>query len=134
MGRVASSVGNGLMESFWSTMQRELLDRRFWSTRAELGSAIFESFEAFYNPRAVTPVSDISALSSTKPFTPRRLLRHDRVTHLSGKPGHAPGHRCVFGQVVMTVVRWSRRGTWRLPSMVVRVWSKVRATAPSTVA
>ena len=51
MGRVASSVDNGLMESFWSTMQRELLDRRSWSTRAELGSAMFEWIEAFYNPR-----------------------------------------------------------------------------------
>ena len=51
MGRVASSVDNGLMESFWSTMQRELLDRRKWDTKADLGSAIFEWIEAFYNPR-----------------------------------------------------------------------------------
>ena len=51
MGRVASSVDNGLMESFWSTLQRELLDRQTWATRAELGSAIFEWIEAFYNPR-----------------------------------------------------------------------------------
>jgi putative transposase len=51
MGRVASSVDNGLMESFWSTMQRELLDRRTWTARAELGSAIFEWIETFYNPR-----------------------------------------------------------------------------------
>jgi putative transposase len=50
-GRVASSVDNGLMESFWSTMQRELLDRQTWATRADLGSAIFEWMEAFYNPR-----------------------------------------------------------------------------------
>jgi putative transposase len=51
MGRVASSVDNGLMESFWSTMQRELLDRQRWATRADLGSAIFEWIEAFSNPR-----------------------------------------------------------------------------------
>ncbi len=51
MGRVASSVDNGLMESFWSTMQHELLDRQRWATRADLGSAIFEWIEAFYNPR-----------------------------------------------------------------------------------
>lgn len=51
MGRVASSVDNGLMESFWSTMQRELLDRRDWDTPDELGSAIFEWIEGFYNPR-----------------------------------------------------------------------------------
>jgi putative transposase len=51
MGRVASSVDNGMIESFWSTLQRELLDRRSWTTKAELGSAIFEWIEAFYNPR-----------------------------------------------------------------------------------
>jgi len=50
MGRVASSVDNGLMESFWSTMQRELLDPRTWTTPAALGSAIFEWIEGFYNP------------------------------------------------------------------------------------
>jgi putative transposase len=51
MGRVASSVDNGLMESFWSSMRRELLDRQKWDTRAALRSAIFEWIEAFYNPR-----------------------------------------------------------------------------------
>jgi putative transposase len=51
MGRVASSVDNGLMESFWSTMQRELLDRQQWDATSDLGSAIFEWIEAFYNPR-----------------------------------------------------------------------------------
>ena len=49
-GRVTSSVDNTMMESFWSTMQRELLDHRRWTTKAELGSAIFEWIEAFYNP------------------------------------------------------------------------------------
>lgn len=51
MGRVASSVDNSMIESFWSTMQRELLDTRPWPTRAELASAIFEWIEAWYNPR-----------------------------------------------------------------------------------
>jgi len=51
MGRVASSVDNALIESFWSTMQRELLDRQQWGSRVELASAIFEWIEGFYNPR-----------------------------------------------------------------------------------
>jgi putative transposase len=50
MGRVASSVDNSMIESFWSSMQRELLDRRQWTTRPELASAIFEWIEGFYNP------------------------------------------------------------------------------------
>ncbi len=51
MGRVASSIDNCLMESFFSTLQRELLDTRRWDSRAELGSAIFEWIECWYNPR-----------------------------------------------------------------------------------
>jgi len=52
MGRVASSVDNTMIESFWSTMQRELLDTRTtWETPEQLGSAIFEWIEAWYNPR-----------------------------------------------------------------------------------
>lgn len=50
MGRVASSVDNTMMESFWSTMQRELLDRHAWASKEELGAAIFEWIEAWYNP------------------------------------------------------------------------------------
>ncbi len=50
MGRVASSVDNTMMESFFSTLQRELLDRQRWRTRDQLASAIFEWIEAFYNP------------------------------------------------------------------------------------
>jgi transposase InsO family protein len=50
MGRVASSVDNSMIESFWSTMQRELLDQRLWHSPEELGSAIFEWIEAWYNP------------------------------------------------------------------------------------
>jgi putative transposase len=51
MGRVASSVDNTMIESFWSTMQRELLDTQRWDTKAQLPRAIFEWIEAWYNPR-----------------------------------------------------------------------------------
>ena len=49
MGRVASSVDNSMIESFWSTMQRELLDRQRWSSQEQLATAIFEWIEACYN-------------------------------------------------------------------------------------
>ena len=51
MGRVGSALDNAMMESFFGTLQRELLDRKRWATRAELASAIFEWIEAWYNPR-----------------------------------------------------------------------------------
>jgi putative transposase len=51
MGRVGSAYDNAMTESFFGTLQRELLDRRQWATRKELASAIFEWIEAWYNPR-----------------------------------------------------------------------------------
>jgi putative transposase len=50
MGKVACAYDNSLIESFFGSLQIELLDRRNWATRAELASAIFEWIEAFYNP------------------------------------------------------------------------------------
>jgi putative transposase len=50
MGAVGSAYDNALMESFFGSMQIELLDRRDWATRAELATAIFEWIEGFYNP------------------------------------------------------------------------------------
>lgn len=51
MGRVASSVDNTKVKSFWSTMQRELLDTRSWASTEQLSSTIFEWIEGWYNPR-----------------------------------------------------------------------------------
>ena len=63
MGRVASSVDNTMIESFWSTMQRELLDTRRWDSQEQLASAIFEWIEAWYNPRRRhTSLGDLSPI------------------------------------------------------------------------
>jgi len=37
------------MESFWSSRQIELLDRKRWSTRVEFANAMFEYIEVFHN-------------------------------------------------------------------------------------
>ena len=49
MGSVGDRYDNAMMESFWSRMQGELLNRRRWSTRVELASAIFQYLEIFHN-------------------------------------------------------------------------------------
>ena len=49
MGGVGACYDNAMMESFWSRMQVELLDRRRWRTRIELANAIFEYLEVFHN-------------------------------------------------------------------------------------
>ncbi len=48
-GSVGDAFDNAMMESFWSSMQNELLDRKRWNTRLELSNAIFDSIEVFYN-------------------------------------------------------------------------------------
>jgi transposase InsO family protein len=61
MGRVGSAYDNAMMESFFGSLQLELLDRRRWQTRAELATAIFEWIEAWYNPlRRHSSVGDLS--------------------------------------------------------------------------
>ena len=49
MGSVGSCFDNAMIESFWSRMQVELLDRKRWRTRIELANAIFEYLEIFHN-------------------------------------------------------------------------------------
>jgi putative transposase len=49
MGSVGDCYDNSMMESFWSRMQVELLDRKRWNTRIELATAIFEYIEVFHN-------------------------------------------------------------------------------------
>lgn len=51
MGSVGDCNDNGLIESFWSRMQVELLDTRRWRTRVELADAIFEYLEIWHNRR-----------------------------------------------------------------------------------
>lgn len=64
MGRVVSSVDNTVIESFWSTIQRELLDTARWETKHQLSLAIFEWIEAWYNPRRRhTSIGDLSPVA-----------------------------------------------------------------------
>jgi putative transposase len=51
MGSIGDAYDNALCESFFHTLQLELLDEHHWSTRRQLAQAIFEWIEAWYNPR-----------------------------------------------------------------------------------
>ena len=48
-GTVGDGLDNAMMESFWSSMQIELLNRQRWKTRVELANAIFDYIEIFHN-------------------------------------------------------------------------------------
>ena len=46
---MVSALDNKMVESFGSSMQIELLDRKKWKTRVQLANAIFEYIEVFTN-------------------------------------------------------------------------------------
>jgi len=64
MGSIGDCYDNSMMESFWGTMQLELLDSKTWETRDELANAIFEWIECWYNPERRH--SSIGMLSPTQ--------------------------------------------------------------------
>jgi putative transposase len=51
MGTIGDCFDNSMVESFFGTLQLELLDRQHRPTRQDLAIAIFEYIEAWYNPR-----------------------------------------------------------------------------------
>ncbi len=51
MGSVGDAYDNAMCESFFATLECELIDRRRFHTRAEARMAVFDFIEGFYNPR-----------------------------------------------------------------------------------
>lgn len=49
MGSIGDCYDNSMIESFWSRMQVELLDRQKWNTRIELANAMFDYLEIWHN-------------------------------------------------------------------------------------
>ena len=51
MGTVGDCFDNAMCESFFASLECELIDRSRWRTHAEARMAVFDYIEAFYNPR-----------------------------------------------------------------------------------
>jgi putative transposase len=51
MGSVGDCYDNALAESFFATLECELIVRSRWRTRSEARMAVFDYIEGFYNPR-----------------------------------------------------------------------------------
>ena len=73
MGSVGDCFDNAVIESFWSRMQVELLDRQRWRTRVELANAIFGYLEIFHNRQrrhsALSMLSPIEFETGHQPTT-----------------------------------------------------------------
>jgi len=50
MGSVGDAYDNAMAESFFGTLETELIDRSSWRTRADARLAAFDYIEVFYNP------------------------------------------------------------------------------------
>jgi putative transposase len=51
MGSIGDCFDNSVAESFFGSLQLELLDEHHWHSREQLALAIFDWIEAWYNPR-----------------------------------------------------------------------------------
>jgi transposase InsO family protein len=49
MGSKGSALDNAVIESFFSTLKRELVNRYSWPTKGDARVAVFEWIEVFYN-------------------------------------------------------------------------------------
>ena len=70
MSRRGNCYDNAVAESFFATLERELIDRRDWPTRAEAARAIFDYIATWYNTRRLH-----STLNYQSPAAYERHLR-----------------------------------------------------------
>lgn len=70
MGSVGDAYDNAMAESFFATLECELLDRRRFRTQAEARLAIFRFIEGWYNPHRRH-----SALGNRSPLNYERLMQ-----------------------------------------------------------
>jgi len=79
MGSVGDAYDNAMCESFFATLECELLDRRRFATKAEARMAVFEFIEGWYNPRRRH--SGLGRISPIE-FERRHSMNNERaVTH-----------------------------------------------------
>ena len=79
MGTIGDCFDNAVIESFWSRVQVELLDRQSWKTRLQLSTAIFDYIEMFHNrQRRHSTLSMLSPIRDSNAAVPlrARFRRH----------------------------------------------------------
>jgi putative transposase len=85
MGTVGDAYDNALAESFFASLECELIDRRSWQTKTEARLALFTYIEGWYNPRRRH-----SALGYQSPANFERskteIASHPRPNPLHGFP------------------------------------------------
>jgi Integrase core domain len=89
MGSIGDCYDNPMIESFFGTLQRELLDEHRWTSREQLSSAIFEWIEGCTTRLDDTPRSATCPQPPTKPCTTSLPSQRDPTPQPSALPGEA---------------------------------------------
>ena len=85
MGSVGDCFDNALCESFFATLECELIDRRSFRTQAEARMAVFEFIEGWYNPhRRHSAINYLSPMNYERRF---KSLPNPESDYLSTKAG-----------------------------------------------
>ena len=95
MGTIGDCFDNSVAESFFGTLQLELLDEHHWATRQQLALAIFDWIETWYKP-APPPL----LLPNAQPHRLREHRRRQRgMIDPKPQPSAGPGEaQCRTGQ------------------------------------
>ena len=81
LGSVGDCFDNAMCESFFATLECELLDRRRFKTQSEARMAVFEFIEGWYNPHR-----SHSALDYLSPIDYEKLIVRRLVTAAQPRP------------------------------------------------
>ena len=119
MGSVGDAYDNAMAESFFATLECELLARSRFKTQAEARNAVFEFIEGFYNPRR--------RHSSLAYLSPVEFERR----HLAAAPG-ALDPAAVLGAVKVKPSRARKCATLTAPARdgLPNVWAGTEGWAP----
>jgi putative transposase len=90
MGTVGDAYDNAMAESFFASLECELIDRKSWQTKTEARLALFTYIEAWYNPRRRH-----SALGYLSPYNYES--KHRNASELSVEHGLTTVGSCVAG-------------------------------------
>lgn len=87
MGTVGDAYDNAMAESFFASLECELIDRRSWKSKADARTALFTWIEGWYNPRRRH-----SALNYLSPINfERKHVEQENLPQEHGLPTAAAG-------------------------------------------
>jgi hypothetical protein len=87
MGTIGDALDNAAAESFFATLECELLDRHDWPTRQALRTAVFDFIEVFYNRQRRHSTLDYASPPPTSASTPQQHLPHSNRVHETDSAG-----------------------------------------------